>query len=145
MFLARWGLIYFLFKAHPISWHELPGFLHEFGRLGHQRQFDSENKRVRQFFGMGGRPLQTCLQSWFGRSEKTLFGMGHEEHQQPQRAHPQKKLFGSPCLFVAMHVGERRSSPPKTGDLRQSAKKTARYSDSLQICLFYIIFLNLLV
>ena len=66
---------------------------------------------------MGRRPLPIGLQSRQRRRQETLLRMGNAEHQQPQRAHPQKKLPGSSSLLAALHLDERGQGPLEASDL----------------------------
>lgn len=66
---------------------------------------------------MGGRALQTRLQGGFWGGEETFLGLGHEEHEQPQRAHTEEELFGSAGVFTEVHPADWGEGAFEAGDL----------------------------
>ena len=76
-------------------------------------------ERIQQVGRMGRRSLQTRLSSTVGGGQETRLGVGHEEHQQPQRPHPQEVLSGGTRLQPAMCPHKQRYSPSPACHLRQ--------------------------
>lgn len=95
-------------------------------RLGHQRQRRAPHQRLRPIFGMGRRALPPRLPGRFRGSQAPLFRMGHEEHQQSQRAHTQEELSGRLGVLAEVHIAQRGEGAPEAGHLRQGQKETAR-------------------
>ena len=50
--------------------------------------------------GVGGRPLPLHLPSGHGRGQASQQRLGHAQHQQPQRQHPQEVLSWGPGLLT---------------------------------------------
>lgn len=79
--------------------------------------------------GVGRRALQTSLPPVQRRGQASRVRLGHEEHQQPQRPHPEEVVPRSAGLLEALCPAERGLRPSEAGHLRQGTQKTTRYAD----------------
>lgn len=107
------------FQAQPIlSWHDLPGsLLFVLVRLGHKRQLHPPHQRLRPLLGVGGWPLPAGVPGGLGGGQEALLRMGHAQHQQPQRPHPQEELLGRASLLGPVHLAQRGQGASPTGNL----------------------------
>lgn len=99
---------------------------HATSRVGHQRHEHTPSDRIRLLGRVGQRTLQDGVPVQLRGSKATHIRLGHEEHQQPQRSHPEEVLPGGSRLFVEVRSAQRRRSSPSTSNLWQSKEKTAR-------------------
>lgn len=70
--------------------------------MGHQRCSSTQSFALRQLQRVVRWARQTSLPTSLRRGEEARIGLGHEEHQQPQRSHPEEELFGSIGVLCQM-------------------------------------------
>ena len=76
--------------------------------------------------GLAKRTLQARVQCELRGGAQARQQLGHAEHQQPQRRHPQEELSRRARLQRALRSGSGRSRAPAPGNLRQGPEETIR-------------------